>query len=416
MMRTPFLEQIYVGAGYQWAMEHCHGLSKWSRICGTWCIRMHGTAHLEGDTESSLVGPRPEYLHTILCSSHNWILHDEHGSICRGGCQGRYHHQWVKINSLYFHLFLFFPFAYRIIVVSAYAYLWSELCQSGVIPALLELLRGRSTWVEQRVAVRALGHLATYDSTFPAVAANRDILELAIQLAIDAVEIVYTHFLQFVDKRMSYHCDLLTRGMGGLEMESRKAEEWASQLQCWSLQLINCFAFKEEFLPTICHTDFLQQLPCMWGGLVNESSPAGVGVLRTICHQRLGRLKVAECPCIIEALCNIARSSDDWQYMAVDCLIWLLQDSNTRFKVKTLSVSTLCTANLYAIWWANRDMTPMGTLNWFEIPAVSDGLFCSFLLPISNLSIQSWKCSSWCQDNDCFCYKMWYPVWIVVCY
>jgi hypothetical protein len=44
----------------------------------------------------------------------------------------------------------------------------------------------------------------------------------------------------------------------------------------------------------------------------------------------------------------------------------------------------------------------MGTLIWFEIPAVSDGLFCSFLLPVSNLSIQSWKCSSWCQDNDCF--------------
>jgi len=208
-----------------------------------------------------------------------------------------------------------------------------QAVRAGVIPALVELLRGRLTWVEQRVAVRALGHLATYDSTFPAVAAHRDILELSIQLAIDALEIVYTHFLQFVDKRMSYHCDLLTRGMGGLEMESRKAEEWASQLQCWSLQLINCFAFKEEFLPTICQTDFLGQLPSMWGGLVNENSPAGVGVLRTICHQKLGRIPVAECSGIIEALCTIARSSDDWQYMAVDCLVWLLQDPNTRLKV-----------------------------------------------------------------------------------
>jgi hypothetical protein len=32
-------------------------------------------------------------------------------------------------------------------------------------------------------------------------------------------------------------------------------------------------------------------------------------------------------------LCNIARSSDDWQYMAVDCLIWLVQDANTCHKV-----------------------------------------------------------------------------------
>ncbi|KAL2643709.1 hypothetical protein R1flu_011296 [Riccia fluitans] len=116
-------------------------------------------------------------------------------------------------------------------------------------------------------------------------------------------------------------------------MESRKAEEWASQLQCWSLQLINCFAFKPEFLPVICRRDFLSGLPGMWGGLVNETSPAGVGLLRTICHQKPGRPAVAECPGVVESLCNIARSSDDWQCMAVDCLIWLLQDTDTRFKV-----------------------------------------------------------------------------------
>ncbi len=102
----------------------------------------------------------------------------------------------------------------------------------AIILALMELLRGQSTWVEQRVVVRALGHLVIYGSTFPDVATNRDILELAIQLTINAVKIVYTHFLQFVNKQMSYHYDLLTRGMGGLEMESQKAKKWASQLQC----------------------------------------------------------------------------------------------------------------------------------------------------------------------------------------
>lgn len=205
--------------------------------------------------------------------------------------------------------------------------------RAGVIPPLVELLRGRLTWVEQRVAVRALGHLATYDSTFSSVASQGQILELAIHLAINALEIVYTHFFQFVDKRLSYHCDLLTRGMGGVEMEARKAEEWASQLQCWSLQLINCFAFKPDFLPTICKPEFLTKLPGMWGGLVNENSPAGVGLLRTLCHQKLGRMAVAGCSSVIEAFCNIARSSDDWQYMAVDCLLWLLQDPSTRHKV-----------------------------------------------------------------------------------
>lgn len=212
---------------------------------------------------------------------------------------------------------------------------------AGVIPPLVELLRGRLTWVEQRVAVRALGHLATYASTFPAVASHGEILELSIQLASSSLEIVYTHFYQDVDSRPSYHCDLLTRGMGGVEMESRKAEEWASQLQCWSLQLINCFAFKSEFLSDICKPDFLVKLLGMWGGLVNENSPAGIGLLRTICQHKLGRGPVASSPTIIEALCNLARSSDDWQYMAIDCLLWLIQDPSTRYKVAEKAVPTL---------------------------------------------------------------------------
>ncbi|KAI4387156.1 hypothetical protein MLD38_005006 [Melastoma candidum] len=212
---------------------------------------------------------------------------------------------------------------------------------AGVIQPLIELLRGRLTWVEQRVAVRALGHLATYPSTFAAVASHAEILELSIQLAMSTLEIVYSHFYQYVDRRLSYHCDLLTRGMGGVEMESRKAEEWASQLQCWALQLINCFAFKADFLPTICKAEFLVKLPGMWGGLVNENSPAGIGLLRTICHHKTGRAPVASCPGIVEALCNIAHSSDDWQYMAIDCLLWLLQDPNTSLKVADKAVPAL---------------------------------------------------------------------------
>ncbi|CAA0831615.1 ARM-repeat/Tetratricopeptide repeat (TPR)-like protein [Striga hermonthica] len=213
--------------------------------------------------------------------------------------------------------------------------------QAGAIPPLIELLRGRLTWVEQRVAVRALGHLATYATTFPAVAAHTEVLELAIQLAASSLEIVYTHFYRDPGRRLGYHCDLLTRGMGGVEMESRKAEEWASQLQCWSLQLINCFAFKAEFLPDICKPEFLTRLPGLWGGLVNENSPAGIGLLRTICHHKLGRGPVAACPGVVDALCNIARSSDDWQYMAIDCLLWLLQDPSTCHKVSEKAVPVL---------------------------------------------------------------------------
>ncbi|KAF9623773.1 hypothetical protein IFM89_005280 [Coptis chinensis] len=230
-------------------------------------------------------------------------------------------------------------------IIGSYTMNMEEFAESavraGVIAPLVELLRGRLTWVEQRVAVRALGHLATYASTFPAVASHGEVLELSIQLAMSSLEIVVLSFYQYVDRRLNYHCDLLTRGMGGVEMESRKAEEWASQLQCWSLQLINFFAFKPDFLSVICKPEFLVKLPGMWGGLVNENSPAGIGLLRTICHHKLGRGPVANCPSVIEALCNISRSSDDWQYMAVDCLLWLLQDPNTCHKVIEKAVPAL---------------------------------------------------------------------------
>ncbi|KAI3770061.1 hypothetical protein L6452_01182 [Arctium lappa] len=102
----------------------------------------------------------------------------------------------------------------------------------GVIPPLVELLRDMLTWVEQRVVVRALGHLATYASTFPAVPRHGEILELCIQLSMSSLQIVYSHSYQNTDRRLSYHCDLLTRGMSGVEMESRKVDEWASQLHC----------------------------------------------------------------------------------------------------------------------------------------------------------------------------------------
>lgn len=62
---------------------------------------------------------------------------------------------------------------------------------AGVIPALVELLRGKLTWVEQRVAVQALGHLATYASTFPAVANYGEILGLSMQLSTSSLEIVH---------------------------------------------------------------------------------------------------------------------------------------------------------------------------------------------------------------------------------
>ncbi|BBG95181.1 ARM-repeat/Tetratricopeptide repeat-like protein [Prunus dulcis] len=207
---------------------------------------------------------------------------------------------------------------------------------SGVIPPLLDLLRGKMSWVEQRVAARALGHLASYERTSEAVAQyEEEVVRSAMKVASTCLHVVYVSFVGVKDKRkrQKYHCDLLTRGVGGLEMEICKAEEWASQLQCWSLNILNCFACKEKSLNLICKQDFLKQLCGMWGGLANRSSPAGVGLIRILCYSKYGRKKISESREVIESLCNISRSSDDWQYMGIDCLLLLLKDPDTRYKV-----------------------------------------------------------------------------------
>lgn len=208
--------------------------------------------------------------------------------------------------------------------------------KSGVIPPLIELLRGKISWVEQRVAVRALGHLASYDASFHSVAEHEEeVVNLAMEIASTCLEVVYVEFVGAKDKksRLKYQSDLLTRGVEGVEMENRKAEEWASQLQCWSLYLLNCFASKEKSVNLICRQNFLKDLSEMWGGFVNHSSPAGVGLIRILCYSKIGRKSISELKEVILSLCNLSRSSDDWQYMGIDCLLLLLRDPNTRYKI-----------------------------------------------------------------------------------
>ncbi|KAL1207890.1 hypothetical protein V5N11_015510 [Cardamine amara subsp. amara] len=217
----------------------------------------------------------------------------------------------------------------------------AKAVESGVIAPFLELMRGNMTWVEQRVVVRALGHLASYERTFEAVAAYEDeVVRLAMEIATTCVDVVYGEFVSVQERegRVTYHSDLLTRGLGGLEMEDRKAEEWASQLQCWSLHLLNCFAYKQRSISLICNKFFLKELSLMWGGLVNHTSPSSIGLIRILCYTKQGRRHISESKEVILSLCNLSRSSDDWQYMGIDCLLLLLKDQETRYKVLETSL------------------------------------------------------------------------------
>ncbi|TKY55650.1 Tetratricopeptide repeat protein 1 [Spatholobus suberectus] len=207
--------------------------------------------------------------------------------------------------------------------------------KSFVVQPLLELLRGKISWVEQRVALRALGHLASHEATFEAVKVHEvEIIEAAINIASTCLNKVYDDFVGLKDsQRLEYHKSLLTRGLGGSELENRKAEEWASQLQCWSLYLLHCFACRQRSLRLICKKQFLKDLCGMWGGLSNPSSPSGIGLLRTLCHTQMGRESIADLEEVVESLCHVSRSSDERQHMAIESLMQLLRDPVTRYKV-----------------------------------------------------------------------------------
>ena len=210
-----------------------------------------------------------------------------------------------------------------------------KVTKCGVIPPLLELLRGKLSWVEQRVAVRALGHIASHDISFKKLIDYEEVIvELSIQMASNCLKVVYENFIRKGEKdRLKYHCDLLTRGVKELELENRKAEEWASQSQCWSISLLDCFVKRKRGLNMICNPILLKDLSGMWGGLVNKSSPCGIGLIRSLCHTNIGRASIANSKEVILGLGNTTRSSDDWQYMAIECLLLMLKDLDTRYKV-----------------------------------------------------------------------------------
>lgn len=206
---------------------------------------------------------------------------------------------------------------------------------AGAVRPLMALLGGAMTWVEQRAAARALGHLASYDATFPAVARHAaEAVPLAVRAASTCIGDVHASFVALSpSRRPKYHRDLMACGLagGGADAEDRKAEEWTSQLQCWSLYFLSCLASRDlSSHDMICQDAvFLRELSRMWGGLANGDSPAGVGLLRLLCRSPVGRAAIAACRDALSSLCDLARSSDDWQYMAVDCLLLLLDDRDT---------------------------------------------------------------------------------------
>lgn len=224
---------------------------------------------------------------------------------------------------------------------------FSEIAvKSGVVPPLMELLRGKMSWVEQRVAVRALGHLASHKRTFKAIAAEHEeeIVKLAMEIASTCLNTVYDQYVSVkAEERLEYHRDLMTRGRGGggMEMEEKKAEEWASQLQCWSLYLLNCFATKNRGINLICKKDFLKELCCMWGGVENQSSFSGVALIRSLCLTQNGRTSIGNLKQVVQSLCSLCRSSDEWQWKAVETLLILLKEQDTRYQVMDIAAPFL---------------------------------------------------------------------------
>ncbi|CAN4082985.1 unnamed protein product [Withania somnifera] len=211
--------------------------------------------------------------------------------------------------------------------------------KSGVISPLIDLLRGKITWVEQRVAVRALGHIARHRRTFEDIKVHEvEIIKLAMDIASKCITTIYSEFVcRKTENRVEYHRYLMTKGIGELEMENKKAESWACQMQCWSLYLLNCFVRKKRSINLICKEEFLKNLCGIWGGLQNQNSFSGVGLIRSLCDSEDGRINIAQFEEVVENICNLTRSSDEWQFMAIESLLLLLKDPKTRNRVTNIA-------------------------------------------------------------------------------
>ncbi|GAB4849032.1 hypothetical protein Ancab_003844 [Ancistrocladus abbreviatus] len=237
------------------------------------------------------------------------------------------------------HLNIYIPY-YAAHIIGSYTMnspkFAEKAADSGVIPPLLELLRGKLSWVEQRVAIRALYHLAAHEITFGALSVfETDVVELAMNTASTCLNTIYNNFVSREGKkRLRYQSDLLTRGVEDLEFENGKAEEWAGQIQCWSLALLDCFARKQRCLKLMCSEDFLKNLCEIRGRLsTDKNSPTGIGLIRSLCQTKFARFGVAISEEAIISLCIISRSSDNWQQMAIESLLMILKDPETRHRI-----------------------------------------------------------------------------------
>ncbi|XP_009757330.2 uncharacterized protein [Nicotiana sylvestris] len=216
---------------------------------------------------------------------------------------------------------------------------------SGVISPLIELLRGKITWVEQRVGVRALGHIARHRRTFEDIKVyEMEITKLAMDIVSKCIQTIYSEFVvKKSENRVEYHRHLMIKGLGGLEMENRKAESWAFQMQSWSLYLLNCFVRNKRNINLICKLEeFLKKLCGIWGGLHNQNSfVSGIGLIKSLCHSEIGRRNIAQSEGIVESICNLSRSSDEWQLWAIESLLLLVKDPNTRSAVTNIAAPLL---------------------------------------------------------------------------
>ncbi|XP_069150708.1 uncharacterized protein [Solanum lycopersicum] len=215
--------------------------------------------------------------------------------------------------------------------------------KSDVISPLIDLLRGKITWVEQRVAVRALGHIARHRRTFEDIKVHEvEIIKLAIDIASKCIYTIYSEFVsKRSENRVEYHRYLMIKGLGEFEMESKKAESWACQMQCWSLYLLNCFVTKKRSINLICKEHFLKNLCDIWGGLQNQNSFSGIGLIRSLCESEDGRKNIAQLVQVVENICDLSRSSDEWQFMAIECLLLLLKDPKTKNRVTNIAAPFL---------------------------------------------------------------------------
>eukprot|EP01120_Amphizonella_sp_Union-15-10_P011278 TRINITY_DN4739_c0_g1_i1.p1 TRINITY_DN4739_c0_g1~~TRINITY_DN4739_c0_g1_i1.p1 ORF type:complete len:626 (+),score=87.19 TRINITY_DN4739_c0_g1_i1:89-1966(+) len=212
------------------------------------------------------------------------------------------------------------------------------IIQAGALPLLVRLLKGEMTWYERRAAARVFYFLRFTPSA--------EVLNACMDVTFEAYDIVYREYIKFPNERLFYQTELLTDGNhGGSDWQTAMAMQWADHLRSWTAQTLTKAALgtPEEATEIICnHPNFRRfnelvdiDMTIYQFGRAEEGNMTNMEALfclSLLATTKRGRTAIIHEPNICNLLRGIAMTGVSVQHFAIEAIIELYKDPDSREK------------------------------------------------------------------------------------